>query len=351
MKKVLKKIKPFFFGSKYRTIWTLVGLFILIAGAVGGGLLLRAQRTLNEITGNNTSIFDTARTLLPGTSVTLKNENGRTNILLLGMRGEGDVHGGLLTDSIMLLSIDSETNKTAMISFPRDIYTGIPGYTGKYKLNEAYSLGRKKSVKDGLESAKATVSQIAGVDVHYAVTVDFKAFTDIIDALDGVTVNVAEDFFDPNYEGGISVKAGPQDMDSDRALKYVWARLTTNDFDRSRRQREVINGVKDKLIGEGYVKKPAFLFGLLESLEQNIRTDMTPEEMKAMLALADKANLNTMIEKGYDTSPNGPFTSSTSAAGAYIIVPRSGNFTLVHADVQNIFEEGATSQGASQNIP
>jgi LCP family protein required for cell wall assembly len=253
------------------------------------------------------------------------------------MRGENDIHGGLLTDSIMMLSVDENTGQSAMISFPRDIYTTVPGYAGKHKLNEAYSLGRQESVQAGLDSAKATVSQIAGVEVHYAVTIDFEAFTDIIEALDGVTVDVAQEFYDPNYEGGIYVQPGQQYMNSDKALKYVWARMTSNDFYRSRRQREVLNAVKDELIAEGYIRKPVFLFGLLETLEENIRTDMTPEEMRAALSLADTADLGNMIEKGYDTAPDGPFTSSTSDIGAYIIVPRAGDFSVVQSEVQNIF--------------
>lgn len=344
MKKALKNLKLFFFGSRYRMIWTGVFSVIFLSGILLGGALLRAQKTFNEITGERTSIFDTARTLLPSSQSVLANENGRTNILLLGMRGENDIHGGLLTDSIMMLSVDENTGQAAMISFPRDIYTTVPGYAGKHKLNEAYSLGRQESVQAGLDSAKATVSQIAGVEVHYAVTIDFEAFKDIIEALDGVTVDVAQEFYDPNYEGGIYVQPGQQYMDSDKALKYVWARMTSNDFDRSRRQREVLNAVKDELIAEGYIRKPVFLFGLLETLEENIRTDMTPEEMRAALNLADSADLGNMIEKGYDTAPDGPFTSTTSDIGAYIIVPKAGDFSVVQAEVQNIFSPTGQEQ-------
>jgi len=306
----------------------------------------RANSTLNNITGENNSIFETARTFLPGKKVMLNNENGRTNILILGMRGENDPHGGTLTDSIIILSIDQNTNKAAMISIPRDLRVTIPGYKGFVKLNAAHALGQDNDGK-GLEYTKSTLAEATGMQIHYGATIDFTAFKGIIDALDGITVDAAEDFYDPNYEGGIRVKKGLNEMDSDRALKYVWARLSTSDFDRSRRQREVINAIKNKAEAKGIFTNPIFLLETLESLGNHVKTDMSVDEMKKALDLVGKLDLSSIIEKGYDTSADGPFTSKTDKSLGYIIIPRAGNFTVFQKDIQGIF--GVSSEPQEVN--
>ncbi len=308
----------------------------------------RANNTLNNITGESNSIFETAKTFLPGKKDLLANENGRTNILILGMRGENDPNGGTLTDSIIILSIDQNTNKAAMISIPRDLRVTIPGYKGFVKLNAAHALGQDNGDK-GLEFAKSTLSETTGMQIHYGATIDFTAFKGIIDSLDGITVDAAEDFYDPNYEGGIRVKKGLNEMDSDKALKYVWARLSTNDFDRSRRQREVINAIKDKAEAKGIFSNPVFLLETLESLGNHVKTDMSVDEMKSSLDLVGKLDLNSIIEKGYDTSADGPFTSKTDEGLGYIIIPRAGNFSVFQEDIQNIFATVSESENEISN--
>jgi len=102
-----KKMKPW-----KKKLLIIFGILLLIAGSVFGYFAHRANKSINNITGENKSIFDTAKSLLVGSAdKKLKLDNGVTNILLLGMRGENDPNGGLLSDSIMIISIQNESKK------------------------------------------------------------------------------------------------------------------------------------------------------------------------------------------------------------------------------------------------
>ena len=312
-----------------------IGTLILVIGAT---VLFRTNALLNSITGENKDVFQTVRGLF-AKEQPLDNTDGRTNIAVLGIRGKNDPNGGLLADSIMIISLYEPTQEVALISIPRDTRAEIPGQSGYRKLNALNALGENRDMIQGLKLTKRALEEITGLDIHYGITVDFAGFKGIISALGGITVDAAEDFYDPNYEGGISVKKGLNEMDAERAHKYVWARLTTNDFDRSRRQREVINAMKDKAVSSGALKNPMFLVNTLNTLgDDNLKTTMSVSEMGVFLQEIRKYNLDEMIEVGYDTSPNGPLTSTNDPVAGYLIVPRSGDWSELQADIQGIFD-------------
>lgn len=321
-----------------RNLLIFFGLVFLIAASAFGYFAYKANKSINNITGENKSIFDTAKSLLTGSeNKELKSDNGRTNIVLLGMRGENDPNGGLLSDSVMIISIQKETKQIAMVSIPRDLRVQIPNTKGFNKLNAAHAIGFQQKPPQGLQYTMKVLEDITGMPMHYGASVDFIAFKGIIDALGGITVNAASDFYDPNYEGGIRVKKGLNDLNSDKALKYVWARLTTNDFDRSRRQREVMTAIKDKAEKTGALRNPIFMINLLENLGSHVKTTMTVEELKLALETVNTLDMNAIIQKGYDTSSDGPFTSQNDPVIGYVIVPKGGNFNAFQKDIQNIF--------------
>jgi len=168
--------------------------------------------------------------------------DGRVNILLIGMGGTGH-KGGLLTDTIMVLSIKPEAKQAALLSIPRDLYVPIPG-AGSAKINSAHALGEQRETGTGPALAKSVVGTVLDLPIHYYIRVDFAGFTKLIDAVDGLDINVEKAIADPFYpdertEGyaPFYLKAGPKHMDGKLALKYARSRETTSDFDRARRQQ------------------------------------------------------------------------------------------------------------------
>jgi LCP family protein required for cell wall assembly len=329
-----KKMKPW-----KKRLLIIVGVLLLIGGSVFGYFAYKANQSINNITGESQSIFDTAKSLLSGASnKQLKSDNSRTNIVLLGMRGENDPNGGLLADSIMIISIQQDSKKLAMISIPRDLMVEVPGTKGYNKLNAAHAVGFQQKPPQGLQYTMRVLEEVTGMPMHYGISVDFIAFKGIIDALGGITINAESDFYDPNYDGGIRVKKGLNDLDSDKALKYAQARLTSNDFDRSRRQREVMTAIKDKADKNGSLRNPIFMLNLLDNFGSNVKTTMTVEELRIATDTLGALDMNNIIQKGYDTSTDGPFTSKTLPSIGYVIIPRSGNFSAFQKDIQNIFD-------------
>jgi len=235
-------------------------VFLLIGLGVGSWVGYTANRALKKITddsGNsNSSLFSF---LGDFDSNNLKGKaQGRTNILLLGMGGKNHP-GGMLTDTMIVLSINYSEKKIGLISVPRDLWVPIPGF-GSAKINEAYADGEKnntaqKTTGGGGTLASRTVENILGIPIHYYVSADFDGFKKAVDTLGGVDIYVEKPIYDPFYPAAnminydpFKIDAGQHHMDGALALKYARSRETTSDFDRSRRQQQVMSAMKDKKI-------------------------------------------------------------------------------------------------------
>lgn len=333
-----------------------LAVIIILAGA--GYFVYRTNYLIKKISGNSGSIIEEVSHLVLGDSGALKGEkDGRINVLLLGMRGADDPHGGLLTDSIIIASIklskpecgienisclrkrqEMVPQKIALISIPRDLFVEIPGYSGLRKLNEAHFLGEKKSGGgQGLNLMEQTISKITGIPIHYGISLDFQGFKEVIEQLDGIEINVPKDFYDPNYDGGIYVKAGRQKMNAATALKYAQARLTSNDFDRAKRQQLILAGIKDKAMSRDLLTNPIKALTILDSLGKHLKTDMQLWEMKRFMELSkDMNDESKTINKIFDTSPEG-LLYSTNINGAYALRPVGDSFDKIKEAVGNIF--------------
>ena len=121
----------------------------------------------------------------------LKGEgDGRINIMLLGIGGDGHKAGNL-ADSIIMASIDPFANEAAMLSIPRDMYVTIPGYYDT-KVNAAHALDEDDPDLEGggIELMKQTLEEILDISIHYYIRVDFQGFVEAIDNIGGIPVNL-----------------------------------------------------------------------------------------------------------------------------------------------------------------
>ncbi|HEY8677151.1 MAG TPA: LCP family protein [Candidatus Dormibacteraeota bacterium] len=271
----------------------------------------------------------------------------RINILLLGYGGPGH-DGPYLTDSTMLLSIRPGAREALMISLPRDLYVKIPALPRNGfmwgKLNSAYAIGLDhadypnvrsewKTATGGGDLAAATVSQITGQPVAYWVGVDFKAFRDVVNALGGVRVDVPVPLDDPYFPRGettgmmhIHVNAGWQQFDGERALEYARSRETTSDFDRSRRQQAIMLAVRQRVFSLNAVPR---LFSLLSALQDNVRTNLRPGDLRQLADLAGQLKDKDIRRVAIDTS--NLLRNTFSRDGQYILEPLDPTYkTLQH---------------------
>jgi LCP family protein required for cell wall assembly len=282
----------------------------------------------------------------PGSLAWKIQHDQRINILLLGYGGPGH-QGAYLTDSIMMVSIRPGSKQAIMVSIPRDLWVKIPalpaGGVMWGKINSAYTIGidrsnypnvraQWKTPTGGGDLAAATVGQVTGQHVDAWMAVDFKAFRDVVDALGGVEVTVPKALDDPYYPKGehggykhIHFNAGRQFMNGEQALEYARSRETTNDFDRSARQQLIMVAVRQRVLTLGAMPK---LFGLMGALQDNVRTNLRPGDMRQLAALfGDKSWLI-----GHAGIDNTNFLRNTfSPDGQYILLPRDESYaTLQH---------------------
>lgn len=273
-----------------------------------------------------------------------KDEN-RMNFLLLGIRGIGDPDGGMLADSMMVISFQKTTGKIALISIPRDLYLQMPGQITYEKINTVYAIGSSK-YENGLDYAKKTVAYVTGIYIDQAVEINFNAFKDIIEILGGITVHLDQPFSETKQWGcdamgkncvPFTLATGDQTLNGDSALLYVRSRFSSNDFDRAHRQQQVLIAIKDKILSLGILSDPLKVSGIIDILSKNIKTDVSPWQIPELLKLAQKAKTNSIIRKVFENSPEGMLYES-KIDNAYVLLPTAGNFDKIREACQNIFK-------------
>ncbi len=186
----------------------------------------------------------------------------RLNVLLLGIDarpGEKDAR----TDSMILVSIDKETGKIAMLSIPRDTLVDIPGH-GKNKINSANQLG-------GADLAIETVENLLDVKIPYYVKTNFDGFKDIVDTLGGVTIDVEKKMYYPDGKMTINLKKGVQRLDGTHALQYVRFRHDAlGDISRTSRQQKFLSALASEVLqAKTIVKLPTLIPQIFKVVDTN----------------------------------------------------------------------------------
>lgn len=280
---VVSAIAVLFFA--YLTVRHLVSQPGNVAGGNGGtgGGLSPAGGSLPpaQVVEGDTS---TAPTPTPVTIEAWEGD-GRVNILLMGIdRRPGEAFVSR-TDSMMIISIDPDTNSASILSIPRDLYVEIPNY-GQDRINTAMVYGaREGDYLDGAALAMQTVAYNLNVPIHHFVLVDFSAFVRVIDLLGGVDVEVPYDINDPEYpdmEYGyepLYIPAGLQHFDGVMALKYARTRHADSDFNRAYRQQQVLFAARQQATKMGMTDLLRRGPALYREVEQGIRTDLSLEQM------------------------------------------------------------------------
>jgi len=310
---------------------------IVFALIVPSFLLFKVEKTFSLI---HRRVF--------GTSFHIEDDTGyreanRINILILGVRGDtGENMGDYLTDTIMVLSIKTNEENAALFSIPRDLYVRIPGYNKMEKINFAYAYGMQTQ-GDGLRIATLTAQRISGMNIDHAVAIDFSTFKGLIDAVGGVDVYVPADFTESSQWGyEFFIPKGLNHMGSETALYYVRSRYSTNDFDRARRQQDIIAALGKKIISIGILANPIALNKTLNMVAAGVRTDI---DFISMLGLARYA---TIITQGnfkrfvFDDSQNGLLVSG-HADNAYVLFPRAGmeDYREIKKKFKEVFEKSS----------
>lgn len=160
--------------------------------------------------------------------------------------GTGGDLGTTRTDTIMLLHLPL-FGKATLVSIPRDSYVAVPGY-GQEKINAAFAYG-------GPQLLIQTVEQASGLRVDRYAEIGMGGLANIVDAVGGVEICVAEPIQDPL--ANLFVEPGCQTMDGATGLGYVRTRATAQgDLDRVGRQREFLGALTNRILSPGVLLNP-----------------------------------------------------------------------------------------------
>jgi polyisoprenyl-teichoic acid--peptidoglycan teichoic acid transferase len=235
----------------------------------------------------------------------------RESILILGSDARPDeIKRGEAgrTDTLLLLVADRTTPRLAMISVPRDLWVAIPSH-GEERINAAFELG-------GSETAKQTVSNVLGQRVDRYAVIGLQGVRDVVDAVGGVDITVAQAIHDDAYPTDdygiitVDIPAGRQHMDGETALRYARTRHQDSDFGRIARQQQVLGAVRTAMLDPmNWPRLPA----VLVAVQSAVKTDVNPLDAVAIAAgvLRDPGDPDRMV---IDTTLVNPVTGEGGAS-------------------------------------
>lgn len=319
-------------------------LALIAGGWLGGKFLYNAHKLFG---GNILGILSSTK---------LRGEDqGRVNILLAGNSADDPGHSGAkLTDSIMVVSLDTKNNKAFLLSVPRDLWVRVPG-DGHEKINAAYLAGeaskfsRSGYPEGGMGMLEQIVSENLGIPIHYYALIDYNAFRQAVDAVGGIDIVVKSNdprgLYDPNIDWQtkgplVKLSNGPQHLNGRQALDLARARgdsyysygFAGSDFTRTEHQRQMLVALKNKAISAGVLANPARLSSLSDSIGNNVTTDFKVSEVRRLYDISrqiDSSQIKSLSLNNADGK--NLLTSYTSPRGESALIPALGvdNFTAI----------------------
>lgn len=223
------------------------------------------------------------------------------------------------SDTMIVLTVNPTLGTTKLLSIPRDTYTELVGTGSMDKINHAYAYG-------GMEMTIRSVEQLLDIPIDYVAKINMESFVEIIDIVDGITV---ENAFAFEYEGE-QFPAGQLELDGEKALKYVRMRYDDpeGDFGRQNRQKQVIQQVLKKSLSVNTVLKYKSIF---KTLENNLQMNIAFDEL--LNIQKDYRNSFSSIDQLYLN--NG---SDTTKEGIYYYVPDETELKIIQETLKTNLE-------------
>ena len=231
------------------------------------------------------------------------------------------------TDTMVIAILRPKDDQVSLISIPRDLWVYIPEWEMQ-RINTAYMHGEITGYPGGgPQLLKDTIEYNLGLRIDHTAMVEFDGFRRIVDTLGGIDLPVAcaytdwrliDPSYDPENENNWYLyTAGPglMHMDGDLALWYARSRSKSNDFDRGRRQQEVIRAIYSRTLSGDTLTKIPQLYNDLNTL---VATDLGLADILKLAGLAPGFS-NADIRSYYIRPPI--VSSWITPGGAYVLLP------------------------------
>ncbi len=297
--------------------------------------------------------------------VKLKGESGgRVNILLAGDSADQPGHGGaILTDSILVLSINTKNDTAFLLSIPRDLLVHLPpgNYPGGtwQKINAANDMsGFSESgyPHGGMGALTYVIENDLGIPIDYYGLMDYGAFKDAVNAVGGVRVDIQSPdpygLYDPNTN--LNLPNGWVSLNGQEALNLARARgdgpgaygFPSSDFDRTEHQRQIFIAVVQKAKTLGFLSNPVKVSDLFNTLGNNFQTNLSLADVLRLVKITKSMNLSKIQSYAYSatistTSPNPLLTNYYSVSTGDSLVPTAGigNYSQMKAYYEQLTKQ------------
>ena len=281
----------------------------------------------------------------------------RITVLLMGIDERSQENGPWRTDTLMLLTLDPTTKQAGVLSIPRDLWVPIPGY-GDGRINTAHFLGDLYGHAEGGPGlAKETVEYNLGVQINYYVRINFAAFVTLVNQIGGVDIYVDEPINDPlypDYNYGydpLVIEAGWHHFDGELALKYARTRHSSNDFDRARRQQQMMYAILERITSMELIPDLARnASDIFQIIGTGIQTDLALDQILALANMVTTIDRSTIRFGVLDEHVTQPWVT---ADGAQVLIPLREEMRKVRNYIfaASVTDEGGSGEGEVDLLP
>ena len=296
-KKAKKSVKKKKKHVVLKTFLILIALMIITAGSYAFYLFKQSEKAANKAFDKNNT---REKSELRQEKVEPLKDN--ISILFVGIddskaREQGSDHSR--SDALMLATLNNKDKSVKLLSIPRDSYVYIPYVGHEDKITHAHAYG-------GTQATIDTVENLLNVPVDYYFRVNFDAFIDIVDALGGIEVDVPYELheLDENDKRTVNLKPGKQVVNGREALALARTRHQDNDIKRGERQQMILEAILKKASSVSSLTK---YDDILEAVGNNMKTNMTFNEMKSLAAYIKNGmpQVDSLSLKGSDDMSTG----------------------------------------------
>ena len=323
--------------------WLVLALLVVGAG-VAGGAYLYLDGTLKDVSAH-THDLQVVQGKGNGDLKTVPPPNKPAIALIAGYDVRGapggkNPYAGSNSDTLILMRADPTNNTLSLLSFPRDLWVNIYCHGDtvqtQNRINSAWSY-----CANGPGGTLDTVQKLTGLHVSYLITLDFHAFTQIVDHLHGVYMNVDRRYFIAPHTGisAINLQPGYQKLNGAQALSYVRYRHTDSDVYRNGRQQLFLDALKSRLkTGLSIFDAPKLIGDLKNNVEvaQGGGGKVTPSQLESYLGLLYGLPAGHLFRNAIPVNE----LQNVVIGGADVLQTNPGNITtavhsFLHPDVRD----------------
>lgn len=292
--KVTKKKKK---HKKLRVLFLLLFMLVIGTTAYGANLYLKTQDVFKG--SFNPVDASTKR------DVAVNPLKDNFSMLFIGVDDseQRSDQGPARSDALILATFNNDQKSIKLLSIPRDSYVYIPAKGITTKINAAHAFGGPKATMD-------TIEELLDIPVDYYVSMNFNAFTEIVDALGGIDATVPYEIneIDSNdKKAAIHLEPGLQTLDGEEALALARTRKQDSDIQRGERQQEILKAILNKATTAGAVTKYT---KVIEAVGDNMTTNLQFSQLKGFVTYMTSAkgmNMESIKLKGSDSYINGTY--------------------------------------------